>query len=70
MEKLFVVIALCVLCTAFERPPATKVMCTCNDGISTEEFTDESEFIPGGFWPCDWIPHPHIPNKKNEPEMA
>ncbi len=69
MEKLFLILTLSVLCVACEKmPKREEIRLACGETVSSEEFTDENDFIPwaGGFWPCDWVPHPpHAPTEDN-----
>ncbi len=68
MEKLFLILMCCILCSACEKSSlnsgkhGSHGQMACN-----EDSNGESEFIPGGFWPCDWIPHPHVPNEQEDP---
>lgn len=63
MENLFLVLMCCILCSACQKAPSKPR----GDWACNEDRGNGSEFIPGGFWPCDWIPHPHVPNEQDDP---
>lgn len=37
--------------------------CSCGKLRAVE---DKGVFVPGGLWPGDWIPHPHIPDGQED----
>lgn len=56
MEKNLLIAFLCILCCACEKKQSSY------KGELAVTSEDHDTFFPIP-WPCDWIPHPHVPHE-------